>query len=168
MSSGSGLAASHEVPSTGFIVGTAFLFGAAFGALAIMGLGMLTAVLDSDNPFAPVNQGLGAIGVIVAGVAMTLSNLRHGLRRDNRMRPAPIIVSALLAVLGYLLGIVVGALLSPGQSLAAVAQGVFALAVSPATLVVLASAAVATWAYIGTLRWQSRNAQTKQFAPEEE
>jgi hypothetical protein len=155
-------------PPTSYIVGTAFLFGAAFGALAIMGLGMLTAVLDSDNPFAPVNQGLGVIGLLVAGVAMTLANLRHGLRRDYRIRPALIIVSTLVALLGYLLGIVVGAVVSSGQSLGAVAQGVFALAVSPATLVVLASGAVATWAYIGTLRWQSRNAQTKQFAPNED
>jgi amino acid transporter len=160
--------AEANIPSAGFIVGTAFLFGAAFGALVIMGLGMLTAILDTDNPFLPVNQSLGAIGVVVAGIALTLVNMRHGLRRDNRMRPAPIIVSTIVAVLGYLIGIVLGALVSEAQSLAAVAQGAFALAVSPATLVVLVAAAVASWAFLGTLRWQARNAETKQYAPPQE
>jgi uncharacterized membrane protein YoaK (UPF0700 family) len=155
-------------PPTGFIIGTAFLFGAAFGALVLMGAGMLTAILDNDNPFAPVEQGLGAIGAATAALVLTLFNMLRALRRDNRMRFAPIIVSAVVAVLAYILGIMLGALVSQTHTLAAVAQGIFALAISPATLVVLASAALATWSYIGTLRWQSRNAQTKQFAPPEE
>jgi hypothetical protein len=45
-----------------------------------------------------------------------------------------------------------------------VALSALFLFVSPATLVIAVATVAATWGYFGTLRWQVRNADTKQFA----
>ena len=153
----------EKIPPTGFIVGIAFLFGGAFAALVIMGLGLVTWLVDVDNPFAPLNQGAGVIASVCAGLVWILVTIAIGLRRDNRVRVIPILITAGWTYLAYLLAFGVAALaLSHGNPWAVLVKSLVAVA-SPAAAVIVLSAAATSWAYIGTLQWQARNSETKQF-----
>jgi hypothetical protein len=153
----------EKIPPTGFIVGIAFLFGSAFAALVIMGLGLVTWLIDVDNPFAPLNQGAGAIASAFAGLVWILVTISIGMRRDNRVRLIPILITAGWTYLAYLVAFPVAELaLSHGNPWAELFKSVVVVA-SPAAAVIVLSAAATSWAYIGTLQWQARNSETKQF-----
>ncbi len=157
-----------KIPATSFIVGAAFLFGAAFGALAIMGLGMLAVILDTDNPFAPLVQTAGVPALVGAALVWVLVSIRQGLRRDNRVRWTPVFVGAASSLLAFALIYVVLGLIFDAADGAATLTHLADLASAPATWLVVIAAALASLSYVGTLRWQARNAQTKQFAPPEQ
>ena len=159
---------SDKIPATGFIVGTAFLFAVAFGAVAIMGLGMLAVLLDSDNPFAPLVQGAGVAALIAAALTWVLVSIRQGLRRDNRLRLAPILIGAVSALVGFAVFYALFALLFDTAEAFTTLVGLANLLRAPATWLVTCAAMLASLSYVATLRWQARNAQTKQFAPPED
>ena len=155
-------------PATSYIVGTAFLFGVGFGALVILGLGAIAVALNSDDPVSPYLGALAPIALILAGFAFIGAVIRRGLRRDNRLRVWPVVEASLTTVIVYALAVIVTMVVfwrwEPASSLAHIGQALS----SPASLVILLAAALSSWAYFGTLRWQARNAETRQFAPGEE
>ena len=157
-----------KIPATAFIVGAAFLFACGYGALVIMGLGGIAFALESDEPVSPYLQGYAPVALVLSALALLGVMLATGLRRDNRLRLWPIVYSTASALGAYLLGVVVVIVaVSPWAgaiSLAHIGQAIAA----PASLVVAIAAAVSALAFLGTLRWQARNAQTKQFAHPEQ
>ena len=157
-----------KIPATGFVVGTAFLFAAAFGAVAIMGLGMLAVLLDSDNPFAPLIQGAGVAALIATAAIWVLVSIRQGLRRDNRVRWAPILVGAASGLVGFAVFYAVFALIFDAAGAQSTIASLVNLLRAPATWLVTVAAGIASLSHVGTLRWQARNAQTKQFAQPED
>ena len=156
-----------KIPATAFIVGAAFLFAAAFGAVAIMGLGMLAVVLDTDNPFAPLVQAAGVFALIGAALVWVLVSIRQGLRRDNRVRWTPVLVGAASALVAFSVIYAVFALIFDAAAGPEALAHLANVPSAPATWLVAIAAALASLSYIGTLRWQARNAETKQFAPPE-
>jgi hypothetical protein len=158
----------EKLPSTSFIVSMAFLYGVAAGAVVILGLGVVSLVTLSDNPFAPLAQGPAIAAVIVAMLVLMGSLIFVGLRRDNRLRWARIAGITVVVLIAYLAGYAVVSVLTSGGDGLLVALSSLFLFVSPATLVTCVAAIVATWAYFASLRWQARNAETKQYlAPED-
>jgi peptidoglycan/LPS O-acetylase OafA/YrhL len=151
-------------PATGYIVSTAFLFGAGYGALVIMGLGVIAVALNSDDPVSPFIGALAPIALILSGLTFIGSVMRRGFRRDNRLRWSPILLIALLTLAAYLVGVILVMVLfrrwNPASALTEIGQAV----ISPASTVVVLAAALSAWAYFGTLRWQARNAESRQFA----
>jgi hypothetical protein len=87
-----------------------------------------------------------------------------GLRRDNRLRWTRIVGITGGVLLVYFVAYAVVSILTSGSDGLSVALSALFVFVSPATLVILVATVVATWAYFGTLRWQARNADTKQFS----
>ena len=158
----------EKLPSTSFIVSMAFLYGVAAGAVVILGLGVVSLVTLSDNPFAPLAQGPAIAAAIVAMLILIGALIVAGLRRDNRLRWARIAGITGVVLLAYLVGYAIVSILTSGDDGFLVALSSLFLFVSPATLVIVIATVVATWAYFGSLRWQARNAETKQYlAPED-
>ena len=153
----------EKLPSTSFIVSMALLCGVGAAAVVILGLGVVTVVTLDDNPFAPLIQGPAIAAVIVAMVVLMGALIVVGLRRDNRLRWARIAGITGGVVIAYLVGYAVVSVLTSGGDGFLVALSSVLLFVSPATLVICVAALVATWAYFGSLRWQARNAETKQY-----
>ena len=155
-------------PPTGYIVGTAFLFCAGYAALVILGLGAIAVMFNTDSPVSPVLGGLAPIPLVVSGLVLVSATVRHGLKRDNRLRVAPIARATVLTVAGYAVSVALVIVLfrhwEPATSWLDIVQAI----VTPAAVVVIAAAAISAWAYFGTLRWQARNAETKQFAHPED
>lgn len=155
-------------PPTGYIVGTAFLFGVGFAALVILGLGAIAVMGDTDSPVSPVLDGLAPIPLVISGLVCVAALVRHGLKRDNRLRWMPVLSTSVVTVLGYAISVALVILVfqrwEPATSWLHIGQAV----VAPATVVVFVAAATSAWAYFGTLRWQARNAETKQFAHPED
>lgn len=153
----------EKLPPTSFIVGMAFLYGVAATAVVIAGLGMVTVVTETDNAFAPLVQGAGVAALIVAFAAFIGALAVIGLRRDNGVsgvRIAAITAGVLIVyLLAYAITIVA---VSHDDGFVVALTAVFVFA-SPATLVVVVATAAATWAYFGTLGWQARNADTRQY-----
>ena len=153
----------EKLPPTSFIVGMAFLYGVAAAAVVIAGLGMVTVVTETDNAFAPLVQGAGVVALIVALASLIGALAVIGLRRDNRVRGVRIAAITAGVLIVYLLAYaitIVAVSHDDGFVVALTAVFVFA---SPATLVVVVATAAATWAYFGTLGWQARNADTRQY-----
>jgi hypothetical protein len=158
----------EKLPSTSFIVSMAFLYGVAGGAVVILGLGVVSLATLSDNPFAPLIQDPAIAAVIVAMLVLMGALIVAGLRRDNRLRWARIAGITGVVLLAYLVGYAIVSILTSGDDGFLVALSSLFLFVSPATLVIVIATVVATWAYFGSLRWQARNAETKQYlAPED-
>jgi hypothetical protein len=158
----------EKLPSTSFIVSMALLYGVASGAVVIMGLGVVSLVTLNDTPFAPLSQGPAIAAVIVALLVLMGALIVVGLRRDNRLRWARIAGITGVVLLAYLVGYAIVSILTSGDDGFLVALSSLFLFVSPATLVIVVATVVATWAYFGSLRWQARNAETKQYlAPED-
>ena len=155
-------------PATGYIVATAFLFGAGYGAIVILGLGAIAVAINSDDPVSPFLGSLAPIALIFSALAFIGLAMRRGIRRDNRLRVMPILVLGIQTVAVYAVAVVAVILLfrrwDPISSWAQIAQAI----VSPASGVVLIAGMLSAWAYFGTLRWQARNAETKQFAHPED
>jgi uncharacterized membrane protein (DUF106 family) len=86
-----------------------------------------------------------------------------GLRRDNRLRWTRIAAITGVVLIAYLVGYAVVSIITSGGDGVLVALSSLILFVSPPTLVICVAAVVATWAYFGSLRWQARNAETKQY-----
>jgi hypothetical protein len=142
----------------------AFLFGVAAAAVLIMGLGVVTVVSLNDNPFEPLVQGPALTASVIAMLVLIGVLIIAGLRRDNRLRWSRIAGITGGVLLAYFAGYVIVSILTSGSDGLLVALSALFLFVSPATLVFLVATVVATWAYFGTLRWQARNADTKQFS----
>jgi hypothetical protein len=158
----------EKLPSTSFIVSMAFLYGVAAAAVVILGLGVVTVVTLNDNPFAPLIQGPAIAAVIVAMLILIGGLIFVGLRRDNRLRWARIAGITGGVLIAYLVGYAIFSVLTSGGDGFLVALSALFLFVSPATLVILVATVVATSAYFASLRWQARNAETKQYlAPED-
>jgi hypothetical protein len=158
----------EKLPSTSFIVSMALLYGVASGAVVIMGLGVVSLVTLNDTPFAPLSQGPAIAAVIVALLVLMGALILVGLRRDNRLRWARIAGITGVVLLAYLVGYAIVSILTSGDDGFLVALSSLFLFVSPATLVIVVATVVATWAYFGSLRWQARNAENKQYlAPED-
>jgi len=158
----------EKLPSTSFIVSMAFLYGVAAGAVLILGLGVVSLVTLSDNPFDPLAQGPAITAVIVAVLVMIGALIVVGLRRDNRLRWTRIAAITGVVLIAYLVGYAVVSIITSGGDGFLVALSSLILFVSPPTLVICVAAVVATWAYFGSLRWQARNAETRQYlAPED-
>jgi hypothetical protein len=153
----------EKLPSTSFIVSMAFLYGVAGGAVVILGLGVVSLATLSDNPFAPLIQGPAIAAVIVAMLVLMGALIVAGLRRDNRLRWGRIAAITGVVLVAYLVGYAVVSVLTSGGDGFLVALSSLFLFVSPATLVICVAAVVATWAYFASLRWQARNADTKQY-----
>ncbi len=154
----------EKLPATSFIIGMALLYGVAAAAVLIMGLGIVTVVAATDNPFAPLVQGPALTAAIIALLVLIVLLIVVGLRRDNRVRWTRIAGTSGLVVLAYLVAFVIVSILTSGSDGLLVALSALFLFVSPATLVIAVATVAATWGYFGTLRWQVRNADTKQFA----
>jgi len=154
----------EKLPATSFIVGMAFLYGVAGAAVLIMGLGLVTVVAETDNPFEPLVQGPALTAIAIAMVLLMVALMALGLRRDNRLRWTRIVGITGGVLLVYFVAYAVMSILTSGSDGFSVALSALFVFVSPATLVILVATVVATWAYFGTLRWQARNADTKQFS----
>jgi hypothetical protein len=158
----------EKLPSTSFIVSMALLYGVASGAVVIMGLGVVSLVTLNDTRFAPLSQGPAIAAVIVALLVLMGALIVVGLRRDNRLRWARIAGITGVVLLAYLVGYAIVSILTSGDDGFLVALSSLFLFVSPATLVIVVATVVATWAYFGSVRWQARNAETRQYlAPED-
>lgn len=155
-------------PATGYIVGTAFLFGAGYGAIVILGLGIVAVSINSDDPVSPFLGALAPIALVLSALAFIAVAMRRGLRRDNRLRAAPILLTALVTLLVYLGGVVAVMLLLRRWDPATAGEQIAQTVIAPASSVVLIAGAISAWAYFGTLRWQARNAETRQFAHPED
>jgi hypothetical protein len=154
----------EKLPATSFIVGMALLYGVAGAAVLIMGLGLVTVVVANDNPFEPLVQGPALTASVIAMVVLVGALIVVGLRRDNRLRLTRIVGITGCVLLAYLVAYAVMSILTSGSDGLSVALSALFVLVSPATLVILVATAVATWGFFGTLRWQARNADTKQFS----
>lgn len=153
----------EKLPATSYIVSMGFLYGVAAAAVLIMGLGLVTVVTVSDNPFSPLIQGPAIAALIVAMLVLIAALIVAGLRRDNRLRWARIAAITGGVLLAYLVAYAIVSILTSGSDGFLVALSALFLFVSPATLVIVVATVVATWAYFGSLRWQARNAETKQY-----
>jgi hypothetical protein len=122
----------------------------------------------SDNPFAPLIQGPAIAAVIVAMLVLMGALIVAGLRRDNRLRWGRIAAITGVVLVAYLVGYAVVSVLTSGGDGFLVALSSLLLFVSPATLIICVAAVVATWAYFASLRWQARNADTKQYLSPED
>ena len=158
----------EKLPATSFIVGMAFLYGVAAAAVLIMGLGIVTVVTVNDNPFEPLVQVPALTAAIIAMVLLIGALILAGLRRDNRLRWTRIAGITGGVLLAYFAGYLIVSILTSGSDGLLVALSALFLFVSPATLVIVVATAAATWGYFGTLRWQVRNADTKQFLTPED
>jgi hypothetical protein len=154
----------EKLPATSFIVGMAFLYGVAGAAVMIMGLGLVTVVAATDNPFDPLVQGPALTAIAIAMVVLVGALIFVGLRRDNRLKWARIAGITVGVLLVYLVAYAVVSILTSGSDGLLVALSALLVFVSPATLVMLVASVVTTWGYFGTLRWQARNADTQQFS----
>lgn len=155
---------SEKIPATAFVVGTAFLFGAGYAALVLLGLGAIAVTANTDNPVPAVAGGFGPLALIISGLAATVGMIVHGLHRDNRIRLAPVLIIAGVALLTYVAALALIMLVSGDWDAQSYGPRLVTAVLAPASIVVLVSAAAAAWAYVGTLRWQAWNAETKQFA----
>lgn len=155
----------EKLPSTSYIVSMGFLYGVAAAAAFILGLGVVTVVTVSDNPFAPLTQGPAIAALIVAVLVLIAALIVVGLQRDNRLRWARIAAISGGVLLAYLVAYAIVSILTSGSDGFLVALSALFLFVSPATLVIVVATVVATWAYFGSLRWQARNSETKQYLP---
>jgi predicted membrane metal-binding protein len=124
---------------------------------------VVSLVTLSDNPFAPLIQGPAIAAVIVAMLVLMGALIVAGLRRDNRLRWGRIAAITGVVLIAYLVGYAVVSVLTSGGDGFLVALSSLFLFVSPATLIICVAAVVATWAYFASLRWQARNADTKQY-----
>ena len=158
----------EKLPATSFIVGIALLYGVAAAAVLIMGLGVVTVVAANDDPFAPLVQGPALTAAIISMLVLMGTLVIVGLRRDNRLRWTRIAGITGGVLLAYFVAYVVVSILTSGSDGLLVALSALFLFVSPATLVIVVATAAATWGYFGTLRWQVRNADTRQFASPED
>jgi hypothetical protein len=153
----------EKLPSTSFIVSMAFLCGFGAAAAMITGLGMIVLVTVSDNAFAPLVQGVGIGATIVAFLALIAGLILVGLRRDNRVRWVRIAAVTGAVLIVYVLATAITSLfVTPGNGWLVALSGVFVF-VSPATFVLVLATAVATWAFFGSLGWQARNGETRQY-----
>jgi hypothetical protein len=158
----------EKLPATSYIVSMGFLYGVAAAAALILGLGVVTVVTVSDNPFAPLIQGPAITALIVAMLVLIGALIVVGLQRDNRLKWARIAGITIGVLLAYLVAYAIVSILTSGSDGFLVALSALFLFVSPATLVIIVATVAATWAYFGSLRWQARNAETKQYlAPED-
>ena len=158
----------EKLPATSFIVGLALLYGVAAAAVLIMGLGIVTVVAANDDPFEPLVQGPALTAAIIAMVLLIGALILAGLRRDNRLRWTRVAGITAGVLLAYFGAYVVVSILTSGSDGLLVALSALFLFVSPATLVILVAAGAATWGYFGTLRWQARNADTRQYLTPED
>ena len=158
----------EKLPATSFIVGMALLYGVAAAAVLIMGLGIVTVVAANDNPFAPLVQGPALTAAIIALLVLIGVLIVVGLRRDNRLRWTRIAGTSGLVLLAYLVVYAIVSILTNGSDGLLVALSALFLFVSPATLMIAVATVAASWGYFGTLRWQVRNADIKQFASPED
>jgi hypothetical protein len=158
----------EKIPATGFVVGTAFLFGAGYAALVLLGLGAIAVTANTDNPVPAVAGGLAPVALVISGLAATVGMITHGLRRDNRIRLVPVLVVAAFTLAAYMAALALILLTGGDWDAQAYGPRLVTAVLAPASIVVLVSAAAAAWAYVGTLRWQARNAETKQFGHPED
>nr|KGA07225.1 MAG: hypothetical protein GM42_1935 [actinobacterium acMicro-1] len=153
----------EKLPATSYIVSMGFLYGVAAAAVLIMGLGIVTVVAVNENPFEPLVQGPALTAAIIAMVLLIGALILAGLRRDNRLRWTRIAGITGGVLLAYFAGYVIVSILTSGSDGLLVALSALFLFVSPATLVIVVATVAATWAYFGSLRWQARNGETKQY-----
>lgn len=145
-------------PSTASIIGTAMFAVAAFLALDVFGLGMMSLLLERDvitNPRAGVVLGL----VMLAAATLALAGglIRVALRRAVTIRWISMLGIVIAVYLGYLVGAILGwELFSAGPA----GEGLFfalGMAIDWPAAVIVASALSVAPAYFATLSYRMRH-----------
>ena len=153
--------------SRSFITAMAFLCGAGFVALVLLGSGIASTLMNTDDPFSfgVYSTGVGPIVTALTLPCFSLAAWRAGRAFTGRIRFWSLIGIAVTTFFaGLVIQIIVVILLS-SQTAGSWVFAVVAFVIQPPGLIVASAAFIAGWAYLGTLRWQMRNAETKQFAP---
>jgi len=144
----------------------AFIFAVGFAALVLLGAGITAVLTNADEPltFADNLPGFGPILTVIAALAMAIASIRAGLGFRGRVRFGSIVGIALTTWACGFIAEAVATLIYNKFGGADLIFAVLAFVFQPPGWIIFASALLAGWAYLGTLRWQDRNADTKQFA----
>ena len=158
----------------GFVIATAFLFAGGYASLVLLGSGISSVLSGKDDPFSfgqLALPGWGVVLTVATAIFFALAAARAGMSSNGRVRILSILGITLTTWFsGLVFEVITGLIYAGRDPLAAAIAGVFGYFSSQdeVGLIIFAAAAIAGWAYLGTLRWQARNAETRQFAHPED